>query len=138
MEVGLEAITGKLRQTDEATPGYWPTVLRFIPVASSMTAPKAPPRGQRPRALSDILAVGLMRGVREEGTTILFDSGDLGKGEFTSCRIIFTENPVRLTHVVFRNCVFELPTADLPSPYLRKVSQMLLASKFSSVSTPTL
>jgi len=134
----LTAIAGKLRQTSESTPQYWPTVLHFIPFASSTMAPKAPPPGQQPRVLSDILSVGLMRGIREEGKTILLDDGYLGNGEFTNCRIIFTQNPVRLTNAVFRVCVFEIPTTDPPSPYIKKVSQILLSSNLSSVSIATL
>jgi hypothetical protein len=134
----LTAIAGKLRQSGESTPGYWPTVLRFIQFASYRMAPNAPPPGQPSRALSDIVYVGLMRGIREEGKTILLDDGYLGNGEFTNCRIIFTQNPVRLTHAIFRNCVFEIPTTDPPSPYIKKVSQILLSSNLGSVSIATL
>ena len=134
----LKAIADKLRQTGEATPGYWPTVLRFIPYASSRMAQNAPPPGQPPRVLSDILSVGLMRGIREKGKTILLDEGDLGNGEFTDCRIIFTQNPVRLTHAVFRNCVFEIPTTDPPSPFTKKVCKVLISSNLDSVSIATL
>jgi hypothetical protein len=129
----LTAIAGKLRQTDESTPDYWPAVLRFIQFASSTMAPNAPPPGQQPRILSDILSVGLMRGMREEGKTILLDDGNLGNGEFTNCRIIFTQNPVRLTNALFRNCVFEFPITDTPSPYKRKAIQILLSSNLASV-----
>jgi hypothetical protein len=96
-------------------------------------APNAPSPGQQPRALSDILFVGLMRGIREKGKTILLDGGYLGNGEFTNCRIIFTQNPVRMTNAVFRNCAFEIPITDPPSPYIKKVSQILLASNLGSV-----
>jgi len=134
----LEAIAGKLRRAGESTPDYWPTVLRFIPFASSRMAKSAPPPGQQPRVLSDILSVGLMRGIREVDKTILLDDGYLGNGEFTNCRIIFTPNPVRLTNAHFKNCVFELPTMDPPNTYLRKVSHILLSSDLCSVSIPTL
>ena len=134
----LTALAGRLRQCSESTPDYWPTVLRFIPFASSRLAPNAPPPGQQPRVLSDILSVGLMRGIREEGKTILLDDGYLGNGEFRNCRIIFTPNPVRLTNAVFRYCVFEIPTTDPPTPYIKKVSQILLSSNLTSVSIATL
>jgi hypothetical protein len=134
----LTAIASKLRQCSESAPDYWPAVLQFIPFASSGLAPNAPPPGQQPRALSDIVFVGLMRGIREAGKTILLDSGNLGNGEFKNCRIIFTLNPVQLTHCVFRNCVFEIPTTDPPSPYIKKVCQILLSSSLDSVSVPTL
>ena len=134
----LAAITAKLRQTPESAPEYWPTVLRFIPFASSHMAPNAPPPGQKPRALSEIVSVGLMRGIREDRRTILFDDGDLGKGEFTNCRIVFTQHPVQLMHATFRHCAFELPATDAPSPYLQKVCRLLLSSDLDFVSIPAL
>lgn len=134
----LTVIANKLRQTDESTRDYWPTVLRFLQFASLRMARNVPPPGQRPRALSDILFVGLMRGIREEGKTILLDGGDLENAEFIDCRIIFTENPVRMKKALFRNCAFEIPIADSPTPYIRKVSQILLSSNLGSVSIPTL
>jgi hypothetical protein len=137
-EATLTAIAQKLRQTDESTPDYWLTVLRFIPFASSRIAPHAPPPGQRSRALSDILSVGIMRGIREEGKTILFDDGDLGNGVFINCQIIFTQHAVQMQNVVFRNCAFEVPATDSPSPYLRKVCKVLLESNLSVISIATL
>ena len=134
----LAAITAKLRQTDESTPDYWPATLRFIQFASSQMAPDAPPPGQQPRILSEILSRGLMRGIREEGITIECDDGDLGNGEFTGCRIIFTPNPVQLTNATFRNCVFEIPITDNPNPYIKKVGRALLDSDLDSVSIPSL
>jgi len=134
----LAAITAKLRQTDESTPDYWPATLRFIQFASSQMAPDAPPPGQQPRILSEILSRGLMRGIREKGITIKFDDGDLGNGEFTGCRIIFTPNPVQLTNATFRNCVFEIPITDNPNPYIKKVGRALLDSDLDSVSIPSL
>jgi len=134
----LTAIAGKLRQANESTPDYWPTVLRFIEFASSHMAQNAPPLGQQPRALSEILSVGLMRGIREKDKTILLDDGDLGNGEFTNCRIIFTQNPVRLTNALFKNCVFAIPTTDPPNAYIKRVVRILLSSNLRSVSIPTL
>ena len=134
----LGTIAGKLRQVAESTPDYWPTVLRFIQFASSTMRKNAPPPGQQPRVLRDILSVGLMRGIREVDKTILLDDGYLENGEFTNCRIIFTQNPVRLTRAHFRNCAFEIPTTDPPNAYIRKVSRTLLSSNLQSVSIPTL
>jgi hypothetical protein len=79
-----------------------------------------------------------MRGIREDGRTILFDSGSLGNGEFINCRILFTQNPVQMQHVTFRNCAFEFPTTGTPSPYLKKVARIILSSDLGSVSIPTL
>lgn len=134
----LTAIAVKLRQTGESAPGYWPTVLRFIQFAGSSTAPKAPPPGQRPEILSEILSRGLMRGIRVVGITMLLDDGNLGNGEFTNCRVIFTQNPVQLRNATFKNCVFELPVTDTPSPFIKKTSQLLLSSNLGSVSIPKL
>jgi hypothetical protein len=134
----LAAIAGKLRQTGESTPDYWPATLRFIQFASSQMAPDAPPPGQPPRILSEILSRGLMRGIREKGITINFDAGYLGNGEFTNCRIIFTPNPVQLANATFRKCAFEIPITDSPSPYIKKVGRVLLDSDLGSVSIPSL
>ena len=133
----LTAIAGKLRQTDESAADYWPTVLRFIQFASFMMAPKVP-QGEQPKALSEILSVGIMRGIREFDKTILFDEGSLGNGSFTNCRIIFTQHAVRMQNVKFDVCAFEFPATDAPSPYLKKVSRKLLSSDLGSVSIPTL
>jgi len=137
-EATLTAIAVKLRQTNESTPDYWSTVPRFLQFATSRIAQKAPPPGQPPRALSDILSVGIMRGVREEGKTILFDEGYLENGRFTNCRIIFTQNPTQLRHLLFRNCAFEIPVSDTPSPYIKRVAELLLSSDLHVVSLETL
>jgi hypothetical protein len=134
----LTAIQGKLRQTDESTPGYWPTLLRFLQFASSNMALKAPPPGEQAEVLSDILMVGLMRGLRESGKTLLFDEGSFGNGEFTNCRIIFTQNAVQMQNVVFKACAFEFPATDRPNEYLKKVGRKLLSSDLTSVSIPSL
>lgn len=133
----LIALTGKLRQTDESAADYWPTVLRFLQFASFVMAPKVP-QGEQPKALSDILSVGIMRGIREFDKTILFDAGSLGNGSFTNCRIIFTQHAVHMQNVKFDVCGFEFPATDTPSPYLKKVSRVLLSSDLGSVSIPSL
>ena len=134
----LAAITAKLRRTGESAPSYWPTVLRFIQFSSSRSALLAPPPGEKPRALSAIVWVGLMRGIHEERRSILFDEGNLENGEFTNCRIIFTQHPVRLLRCTFRHCVFEFPATDSPGPFLQKAGRLLLFSNLDSVSVPNL
>ncbi len=134
----LAAIAGKLRQTGESTPDYWPTVLRFIEFESSRMAPNAPPPGQPPRVLSNILSRGLMRGIRVKGITMLFDGGNLGNGELTNCRVIFTQDPLRLRNTFFKNCVFEFPVTDTPSPFLKKFCQLVLSSNLGLVSIESL
>lgn len=133
----LTAITGNLRQTDESAADYWPTVLGFIQFASFRMAPKVP-QGEQPKALSEILSVGIMRGIREFDKTILFDAGSLGNGSFTNCRIIFTQHAVKMQNVKFDVCAFEFPATDTPSPYLKKVTRKLLASDLDSVTIPSL
>ncbi len=133
----LTSLTGKLRQTDESATDYWPTVLRFLQFASFHMAPKVP-QGEQPKALSEILSVGIMRGIREFDKTILFDEGFLGNGSFTNCRIIFTQHAVQMQNVKFDVCAFEFPATDAPSPYLKKVSRILLSSDLGSISIPSL
>jgi len=129
----LLAIAAKLQQADESDPDYWPTVFRFLQFASARLAPRAPSPGQPPRILSAILSVGLMRGIRENSRTILFDEGSFGNSEFRDCRIILTTHPVQMQHVVFQNCAFVLPAIASPSSYLRTMSRMLLSSDLVSV-----
>ena len=134
----VRAIFGKFRETDDSAPDYWPALMRFLQFASSRMAAKAPPPGQQARALTDILWVGIMRGIRPKGKTILFDGGSFGNSEFTECRIIFTQNPVEMHHVEFSDCAFEFPATETPSLYLRKLSWMLLSSDLHTVSIPSL
>ena len=51
---------------------------------------------------------------------------------------IFTQNPVQMQNVRFSKCAFEFPTNDTPSPYVRKLGQILLSSDLGSVFIPTL
>ena len=128
----LTAIAAKLRRTAESAPGYWPTVLRFIQFASSSMAPKEPPPGQPPRILSDILTVGLMRGIRENGKTILFDAGDLGNGEFINCRVILhsKSRPAATKCLLPGICtLYELPITDMHGPILFEES-LPVAARF--------
>lgn len=136
-EETMSALTRKLRQTPESAPDYWSTVLRFLQFASGNIALKAPTHEPQ-KKLSEILSVGIMRGIREYDQIIVFDEGFLGNGEFTNCRIIFTPKQVQMQNVVFKVCAFEFPTTDAPSPYLRKLCRILLSSDLSSVSIPTL
>ena len=69
---------------------------------------------------------------------IILDGGDIPGSRFENCRIIFTQNPVKMKDVKFINCVFEMPVTDAPSPYLKSTSQFLLASDLSSVEIPSL
>jgi hypothetical protein len=134
----IATIGAELRQTGESTPDYWPTAVGFLQFASSHLAPSVLPAGQAPRRLSDILAVGIMRGIRETGKTILFDGGDLGNGEFIRCRIVFTARPVHMLNVQFKDCAFDFSPDAAPNPYLQEVIRALLASNLQSVSIASL
>lgn len=133
----LTTVQGKLRQADESRPDYWPAVLRFLPFASSRIALKAPPAGGQAKLLSEILQVGVMRGIREYDKAILFDAGSFGNSGFTNCRIVFTQNSVEMQNVVFKVCAFDFPVGT-PSAFLKKLCRTLLASDLASVSIPSL
>jgi len=134
----VTALQRKLRQADESSADYWPTVLRFLQFASSSIALKAPPPGEHAKVLSDVLGVGLMRGIRDFDKTYLFDGGSFGNSSFTNCRIVFTGNPVEMQGVVFKICVFEFPASGTPSSYLKKLCRILLASDLAEVSVKDL
>lgn len=141
----LTAIANKLRQTDESTPDYWPTVLQFIQFASSATAVSAdvPPPGSPDIIASNARCLG--EGYGEQGghcltishRIILLDGGDIPGSRFYSCRILFTQNPVRMRGVQFINCVFEMPVTSSPTPYLKDTARQLLASNLTFVSIPS-
>lgn len=131
------AITQKLRQTPESVPEYWPTMLRFLEFASANMALKAP-TNEPHKKLSEILSVGIMRGVREYDQIIVFDQGYLENGEFTNCRIVFTPQPVQMRGVSFKVCAFEFPATDAPNLYLKKLARILLASDLTSVAIANL
>jgi hypothetical protein len=134
----LKTLQGKLRQTDESAPDYWPTVLRFLEFGSYQMFPKAPRPDEPRKILSNILSVGIMRGIKEFDNAVLLDRGPLGNAEFTNCRIIFTQNPVPLQKVTFNVCAFEFPPTQAPSPYLKKLCRILLASGLDHVSIDAL
>ena len=124
----LQAILVKLRHTDETSPDYWPAVLQFLSFVSATLAPAGvPPSGQPPIVLHNSSAGRIV----EEAQTIRLDGGSIENGEFTKCRIIFTQNPVRMKNVLFTNCVFEIPSTE-PNLYLKKAGQLLLASNLNA------
>jgi hypothetical protein len=139
-EATLHQIATQLRNTSETTPDYWSTVLRFIQFATAGFSPNAPPPGPPQSVLSNVFANGptalVLRTYSNE--VVLLEGGELWNARFENCRIIFTQNPVRMHNFTFINCVFEMPITDTPSPYLKSASQLLLASNLRSVKIPSL
>ncbi len=130
----LREVAEKLRDTDQHTPEYWPTVFQFINFASaSGSPPDVPPPGEPNAAISKSRV-----SINMEKKIVLFDGSDIFNSVFKNCRITFTENPTRFENVTFVDCVFEIPVKDVPNQYLRRVSEDLLASDFNSIKIPNL
>ena len=127
----IEDVSLKLRDVNENTQDYWPTVLQFIQFASAGLSLDVPPPGD------PNLLVSYSRGMRF-GTVsrkiVLLDGSDIVDTRFEHCRIIFTKNPTPLRNVVFVDSVFEFPISDHPVPYIQKAARVLLASDLKSVS----
>jgi hypothetical protein len=129
----LHAVASKLQTTDDRSVGFWEVTLRFIQFASSATSIDVPPPGTKPN-----VRIGKNQGFTPLGPfehcVADLDGGDIGPARFESCRIRFTQNPVSFQNVTFVNCLFEMPESDNPSPYLRAVSHILLASNLKDAS----
>jgi hypothetical protein len=129
----LRDVAAKLKVVDEATADYWPTVLRFIQFASAGLSANVPPPGAKANVI-----IGQNRGFVNLGPfkncVAELDGGDLGPTRFENCRVRFTQNPIRFLNVSFINCVFEMPDTASPTPYLKRASQLLLASDLKNVS----
>jgi len=129
----LQQIAQKLRQASESSPDYWPTVLQFIQFASAGLSPDVPPPGKPNLELHSTAIRGRNIFGTIKNRIVLLDGGELVDQRFENSRIIFTEQPVRMQNVEFVNCVFEMPSVESPIPYLKQVSQELLASNLNSV-----
>jgi hypothetical protein len=128
----LRAIAVKLQHTDENSPEYWPTVLRFIHIASAAGSPKAPPPGS-PINIR-LTNVGLEnQALPPRLGVVLFDGGSATNFRFEDSRIIFTEHPVQLRNVTFINCAFEMPDMSAPTPYIKNAARELLASNLTAI-----
>jgi hypothetical protein len=133
----LVQIAEELRNTPETSPDYWPTVLQFIQFVSAGLSPDVPPRGEPTLSFSNNRGLWSGQGPHLlSHEVVLLDGGDLYNLHFQNCRIIFTEHPVRMVHVSFTNCVFEMPITSDPAPYLKNAARQLLASNLTSVSIP--
>lgn len=127
----LREVAEKLRKTDPNSADYWPTLLRYLNVASAVFAPDVPSPG--PYNISAGNNVGFSLGVVKRKIVVL-DGGEILNTRFENSRIIFTNNPVKLTNVLFLDCVFEVPVTATPSDYLKRASQILLASDLTFIS----
>jgi hypothetical protein len=136
----LLQLASKLRETSDASPDYWPTVLEFIQFASSaMTPPTDVPPPGPPYTSMRNSRCGIGPGYcgMASHRSIVLDGGDISRSRFENCRIIFTQNPVKMRGVQFINCVFEMPVTSAPTPYLKDAARQLLASNLTSVSIPS-
>jgi hypothetical protein len=108
----LHAVAQKLLQTNETTPNYWPTVLQFIKFASAGLSPDVPPPGQPNLSLHDVSIIGANVFGPISHKIVLLDGGKLVDQHFDHSRIIFTNNPIKMSNVTFVDCVFEMPISD--------------------------
>jgi hypothetical protein len=136
----LREVTYNLRSVDESSEEYWPTVLQFIQFASSAMAPAqdVPPPGFINIRISQSHCSPSIAGhcIVASHRAILLDGGSMPNSMFDHCRVIFTQNAVDLRGSVFNECVFEMPVSSAPTPYLKNVTKVLLASNLSNVSFP--
>ena len=121
-----------LQQTPDSSPDYWPAVLQFISVATAGLSPEVPARNDDHY---DFKIVGAKDTsiVGESHKVILLDGGSLVNSRIYNSRIVFTENPVKMTNVMFINCAFEIPVTTKPSPFLKRATQLLLAQDLKSI-----
>lgn len=125
-----------LLRAPEGSPEYWPTVLKFISFMSSINQDKVPPPGEPTLTVSHNTGFPSLGTIRNQ--IILLDSGEIGNTRFENSRIIFRNLPVKMRSVLFINCVFEMPSNEAPSLYLRTLAKQLLAANLESVSIPSL
>ncbi|MBV9759826.1 MAG: hypothetical protein JO340_04610 [Acidobacteriaceae bacterium] len=130
-ETAVEAVAVKLRQVNENAPDYWPTVLQFIQFASAGLSPDVPPRNSPyVTKMDDVYISG--GGMPLDGRVLILKNGRLENLAIRNSRIVFS-GPMVLINVTFINCAFdfEFPNESsqpLPSPYVRRTVQQLLAS----------
>jgi hypothetical protein len=125
----LQMIAEKLKHTDPNAPEYWPTVLQFLHFSTAGISTGVPPPGTPFLFASHGGRGGLVLDhMTFKGMNLLLDGGSISDSTFENSRITFTENPVKLSNVVFINCVFDLPVSDNPNPYLKDAARTMLAS----------
>lgn len=131
----LRDIAGKLLRVDTAVPDYWPAVLQFLRFASATTTTDVPAPGTSQLIIARNNG-GLSLGHVDHKTVVL-DGGQIVDTEFQNCRIVFTNNPVAMKNVTFKDSVFDLPVSSNPNQYLQRAGRTLLASNLADVSIQT-
>ncbi len=133
-QVLLRNIAEKLRRTDSMAPAYWPTVFAFITWTSEMSAKNVPPPNTKTNFV--IASKPPEAGPATfEGLVVGLNGGEINGLVFRDCRIRFTSTAVRMNNVTFVNCVFEFPSVQTPTPYLKSATKQLLeADNLGSVS----
>jgi hypothetical protein len=130
----LREVAQKLQRTNEDAPDYWPTVLQFIQFASANVSPDVPPPGEPNITLAENSLDLAAFGGKVSNKRILLDGGELSNGVFEKCRIKFTNKPVAMRNITFRDCVFEFPATENPDPSLKRTGQLLLSSDLRLIS----
>jgi hypothetical protein len=137
----LKDVQQKLLKVDQNSPDYWPTVLRFIQLASYSLSADVPPPGRPPTVkVSGNIGFGIVI-PKVSHAVVLLDGGYLGGDgltQFDHSRIIFTEQPVHMMNVLFTDCVFEMPISATPNRYLQDAGRVLLTSDLKSAKIPAL
>jgi hypothetical protein len=134
----IREVARKLLSIDERSPGYWPTVLRFIQFASAGLSPDVPAHGPPTSSFTNNVGFGLAGMINISHEVVLLGGGDLSATHFDHSRIIFTEHPVHMRNVTFTDCVFEMPISAAPNQYLKNASRALLTADLNSVQIPSL
>jgi|HubBroStandDraft_1064217.scaffolds.fasta_scaffold35490_2 hypothetical protein len=132
-QAAIEAVAGKLRQTPEDTPDYWPTVYQFVQFGSSGLSTDVPPPDAPFVLLSNLTVIGFPS--LFDHKRLILDGGGLKNLIIRNARIEFTDRAPRLENVTFINCVFEFPVPYLNTPYLERAARQLLVSNFSKISS---
>jgi hypothetical protein len=125
----IEQVRLRLADMNPASPDYWPTVVRFLQVATAGFSPKAPPSGQPHLTIAQLTATGTVSGQTIE----LADGIRLENITFVNCRIIFTANPIEFHNVRFVDSAIDFNASGI-TPYIQRASKVLLSSDLRSVS----
>ena len=134
----IKAIAEKLRNTDESSPEYWPTVLQFLRFASAGASPDVPAPGTPPNITISNVIIDDGRGglgyfpINASHCVARLEAASI-TGKLENCRVIFTAEPVRKRNMQFVNCAFEFPQSADPNPTIKKAARELLASNLTSI-----
>ena len=128
----FRAIATKLRQTNQNSPEYWPTVLRFLELATARNSSQVPPstagiyvRSEGSRNLS-------LQGISDK--RIVLNGGSLINSTFVRCRIQFVGTPTELQNVLVVDSVVEFQgIPENPPEPIKRIAETILASDFSRI-----